>query len=417
MRKLTKEEFIKKCVDKHGDLYDYSLVEYLNMSSKISIICKEHGKFNQNAKNHKDGQGCPICSGRIILSKSEYLKIVDTSKYEYYLNNDFVKSLDYIKFKDKSNGLVYIQLSDNHKNGNKPTKVESISLVNKLKQVHSNNFDYIVDKDYYNLTDKIKLVNKLTGDIFHYRIDRHLNGMKPNKLTLNYFLLKSKEIHSDRYDYSLIKDIKGGKSKVSIICKEHGVFTQRASNHINLKDGCPKCVGKGKWNTDYLKEEFNKVHLDRYDYSNVIFSGVRSKVEIICKEHGIFYQNIHKHLNGQGCPECSFNSKGEEYIKGHLEEMRIKYIRQHGFDSCRYINKLNFDFYLPEYNTCLEFDGIQHFKPVKDFGGIKEFDKIKKRDECKNKWCLENNVNLIRINHNQLNSIREIIENKLKNEA
>lgn len=414
MRKLTKEEFIKKCIDKHGDRYDYSLVEYVNTRTKISIICKKHGKFTQLPKAHYLGQGCPRCYGNLRLSKKEFIKICNRSEYNYDLVPDTIKIRSIIPIINTNNNITYYQWAIHHLNGINPTKVESNSLVNRLKKLHNNKFDYIIDKDYYNLTDKIKLVNKLTGDIFHYRIDRHLNGMKPNKLTLNYFLLKSKEIHSNRYDYSLIKDIKSGKSKVSIICKQHGVFTQRVSNHINLKDGCPKCVSKGKWNTEHLKSEFNRIHLNRYDYSNVIFSGISNKVEIICKEHGIFHQNIHKHLNGQGCPECSFNSKGEEYIKEHLEEMKIKYIRQHGFDSCRYINKLNFDFYLPEYNTCIEFDGVQHFKPVKDFGGIKEYEKIKKRDECKNKWCVENNVNLIRIKYDQIKNIREIIENKLQ---
>ena len=162
-----------------------------------------------------------------------------------------------------------------------------------------------------------------------------------------------------------------------------------------------------------MKHMVNKIHLDRYDYSNVNFENVSKKLEIKCNIHGVFFQNIHKHLKGQGCPECSFSSKGEEYVKSHLEEMEIKYIRQHGFDSCKYINKLNFDFYIPEFNTCIEFDGIQHYKPVKEFGGLKEFENIKKRDECKNKWCVENNIKLIRIKHSEINMIGEILNTNL----
>ncbi len=103
----------------------------------------------------------------------------------------------------------------------------------------------------------------------------------------------------------------------------------------------------------------------------------------------------------------------EEYIKLYLKKMEIKYIPQHGFDTCRYINKLSFDFYLPDYNTCIEFDGVQHFRPVKEFGGKKAFIDCQKRDECKNKWCVENNVNLIRIKYDEIDRIREILDNKL----
>lgn len=413
MRRLSKEDFISKCIEKHGDVYDYSLVEYVNTRTKVSIICRTHGIFNQLPKHHYIGQGCPRCYGNLNLSKDEFTKLSNHTNYDYILLPDTIKVRNTILVVDKNSGLVYQQFATHHLNGVRPTKLESKSLIKKLNEIHKNKYDYIIEKEIYNLTDKIKLIDRLTSDIFYYRVDRHLKGMKPNKITLNYFLIKSKEIHSNKYDYSLITDIRGGRSKVDIICKDHGIFKQMVSNHINLGDGCPKCVGKGKWNTENLKEEFIKIHLDRYDYSNVVFNGVNNKIEIICKEHGIFHQNIHKHLKGQGCPKCSFNSKGEEYIKGHLEEMKIKYIRQHGFDSCRYINKLNFDFYLPELNTCIEFDGIQHFKPVRDFGGLKEFKNIKKRDECKDKWCLKNNVNLIRIKYDQIDIIRKILENNL----
>lgn len=57
--------------------------------------------------------------------------------------------------------------------------------------------------------------------------------MKPNKVTLNYFLLKSKELHGDKYDYSLVNDIKDNLNKVKIICSEHGVLNLMAGNILN----------------------------------------------------------------------------------------------------------------------------------------------------------------------------------------
>lgn len=415
MKKLTKEEFIKGCIEKHGDRYDYSLVDYINISSKITLVCKEHGEFIQIAKNHKDGQGCPICSGRIILDKSKYLEKFNTNKYDYSLIEEGILTNDQqLKIKDMDNGLVYIQSLKHHKSGKKPTKIESKSLVNKLEDIHDNQFSYIIESDHYYSTSKIKIINKLTKDETYYRVDRHLNGMKPNKVTLNYFLLKSKELHNDKYDYSLINKINKNSDKVKIICKEHGVFNQRVSNHMNLGDGCPKCVGVGKWNTELLISEFKKVHRDKFDYSKVIFKNIDKKVEINCKEHGPFKQNIHKHLNGQGCKLCEYTSKGEEYVKMWLDNFNINYIRQHKFETCRHINPLNFDFFLPKYNTCIEFDGEQHYKPVNKFGGIIEFNKQKIRDNVKNNWCFDNKVKLIRIKYNQVNKIKYILEEKLQ---
>lgn len=415
MRKLTQEEFISKCKEKHGDKYDYSKVSYVNISTKINIICKYHGEFIQIAKNHKDGQGCPTCSGRIIIDKSNYMKKFNTDVYDYSLVEDKVlKNSDRLKIIDKKTGLIYIQSLKHHKNGKSPTKIESNSLVKKLSEIHNNTFEYVIEKETYYSTDKIKIINRKTKDEFYYRVDRHLSGMKPNKVTLNYFLIKAKEVHGDKYDYSLIKLIKSNSDKVEIICKEHGIFKQRVSNHINLSDGCPKCVGVGKWNTNLLIEEFKKVHNDKFDYSKIEFKNIDEKVQIICKEHGPFYQNIHKHLNGQGCRFCESNSKGEEYVKMWLDELNIKYIRQHSFDTCRYINRLSFDFYLPDYNICIEFDGEQHYKPVEIFGGIEGFKSTKIRDQIKNKWCIENNTDLIRIKYNQVNKIKYILKEKLQ---
>ena len=416
MKRLTQEEFINNCIEKHGDFYDYSLVEYKNISSKVSIICKEHGIFIQNPKNHRDGQGCSRCHCNRNLTKEEFINLCKNKNcYDYSLiDKEIIKSDDYIKIIDINSKLIYLQLSDNHRNGIKPTKIESNSLVNKLSIIHNNKFDYIIEKETYYSTDKIKIVNKLTSDIFEYRVDRHLQGMSPNKVTLNLFLYKSKERHNDRYDYSLIKEVNGNSDKVDIICKYHGIFKQSVNNHMNSGHGCPICIGKGKWNNDVLISEFNKVHFNLYDYSKINFEGIEKKVDIICKEHGIFSQNIHKHLSGQGCPKCKQNSKGEEYIKNYLERNGIKYIRQKSFEDCKYINRLNFDFYLPDINTCLEFDGLQHFEPVKEFGGEKEFYLILKRDECKNKWCTENKVNLIRIRYDEFDKISEILDEKLQ---
>ena len=65
MKKLTQIEFLDNCSEIHKNKYDYSLVEYQNIAIKIKIICQIHGEFEQIAKNHKEGQGCPKCVGKI----------------------------------------------------------------------------------------------------------------------------------------------------------------------------------------------------------------------------------------------------------------------------------------------------------------------------------------------------------------
>jgi len=102
------------------------------------------------------------------------------------------------------------------------------------------------------------------------------------------------------------------------------------------------------------------------------------------------------HLKGQGCPICK-ESKGEKKVREFLIKHNIIFIPQHTFFECKNTNVLPFDFYLPDYNTCIEYDGIQHFKPVNRFGGEKGFLLTKQNDLIKNKFCLVNKINLIRI--------------------
>lgn len=91
----------------------------------------------------------------------------------------------------------------------------------------------------------------------------------------------------------------------------------------------------------------------------------------------------------------------ENYIEKLLLENNIIYNKQKTFDGCKYKNKLKFDFYLPRYNICIEFDGIQHFKPIRFFGGKKSFELQKIKDGIKNRYCLDNGIKLIRFNYLQ----------------
>lgn len=108
------------------------------------------------------------------------------------------------------------------------------------------------------------------------------------------------------------------------------------------------------------------------------------------------------HLRYGDTMSCGcLNSKGEAIIKTILNERNINYIPQKTFNDCRDINPLPFDFYLPDYNACIEYDGIQHYEPVDLFGGIEAFGKTKIHDNIKNLYCQQNGILLLRIKYDQ----------------
>lgn len=240
-----------------------------------------------------------------------------------------------------------------------------------------------------------------------YLIYTYKNNMR--KITQDEFINKCKNKHSDRYDYSLTK-YKGMNNKVNIICKIHGVFEQKARDHINGCN-CRYCVNNNIKSTNSIFiDKCKNTHGDKYDYSLSVYLNQSTKVKIICKKHGCFEQRPNSHLRNQGCPYCN-ESKGENNICNILESKNIKYIRQYKFNDCMNILPLPFDFYLPDYKTCIEFDGIQHFKPIDFWGGKQNLNYIKNNDNIKNEYCKNNNIKLIRIKYNHKNIEKLLLNN------
>ena len=112
---------------------------------------------------------------------------------------------------------------------------------------------------------------------------------------------------------------------------------------------------------NFLKKS-KKIHLDKYDYSKVEYINSSTKIKIICPSHGEFSQTPHNHLiQKNGCPICK-ESKGERKISTLLKKYNIEYEREYIFDNCKNINKLPFDFYLPDHNICKEYDVFMEVK-------------------------------------------------------
>ena len=112
-----------------------------------------------------------------------------------------------------------------------------------------------------------------------------------------------------------------------------------------------------------------------------------------CDCGNITYVSTAERKNIQSCG-CLL-SKGEDKLQKILDKAQIKYEKQKKFSDCKYKYVLRFDFYLPDYNVCLEYDGIQHFQPTKFLHD--NFEDRKKRDEIKDKYCKEHNIKLVRI--------------------
>jgi len=268
-------------------------------------------------------------------------------------------------------------------------------FIKKAIEIHGNKYDYSL-VEYTGALNKVKIICPKHG-IFEQTPNQHINCNKgcpkcSNKIpTIKDLIINFNIVHKNKYDYSLV-EYKNSRTKIKIICPIHGIFEQTPTLH-KRGHGCNNCKSLEQ---ESFIEQSNLVHNFKYDYSLVNYVNWKTKIKIICPIHGIFEQrpNNHKDLK-QGCPYCN-ESHGEQEILKYLNEKNIDYIRQYKYKNCKNILSLPFDFYLPEYNICIEFDGEQHFREHKIWGNDKLI-KTKINDKIKNEYCLNNNIRLIRI--------------------
>jgi very-short-patch-repair endonuclease len=306
-------------------------------------------------------------------------------------------------------------------------KLTTEDFIKKAKKVHGDKYDYSL-VEYKTIFDKIKIICQTHG-VFEQTPQNHLrNGgcykcgnLKKSKtlnLTTKDFIKKAKKVHGDKYDYSLVEYNKS-KTKIKIKCLEHGIFEQTPSSHLQGV-GCPKCGWSRAAKVRALnKEDFiekaKKTHDNKYDYSLVEYKNNSTKIKIICPDHGIFEQTPNGHTNissKNGCPTCRA-SKGEKDIYRYLLNNNVEFEREKKFKDCKHKQKLPFDFYIPKYNMCIEYDGEQHFKPIEFLGGEEGLKQRQQNDKIKTNFCRSNNIKLLRIPYWKKNKISLILSEAL----
>jgi hypothetical protein len=279
-------------------------------------------------------------------------------------------------------------------------------FIDKAKLIHGDDKYEYNKVTYKNSRTKIKLVCPTHGE-FEQTPKDHLKGhgckycgfvLKNQTLRkpIDEFFTEANKIHSNKYNYDYA-NYTNADSKIKIICPIHGEFSQIAKNH--LKCGCAKCSGYFRDSISFIKDA-NIIHDNKYDYSKVNYTNSYTKVLIICPIHGEFEQTPSGHLSGRGCSKCRI-SKGENAVKKFLMENNLEFIPQHRFTECRNRIPLIFDFYLPNHNLCIEYQGSQHFNIIKYFGGLKRFKRQVKNDMIKENYCNSKNIKLLKIPYNK----------------
>ena len=204
---------------------------------------------------------------------------------------------------------------------------------------------------------------------------------------------------------------------IKFICKKHKDKGIQEMSWVTMKKSpnpCKYC--KLENNTQRLTNEEYMKSIENLKNPNIEIIGkyesAHEKIECKCKKCGrtVFLRADHIR-RGIGCGQCT-KSIGEDRIEQFLIKHNIWYEREYRFKDCVRVERpLPFDFYLPDLDVVIEFDGVQHFQVVERFGE-KSHNELKLNDEYKNKYCKEHNIKIIRISYKNIDKVDEILSKK-----
>lgn len=383
---LRVEEFIEKSSRKHNNKYDYNLVtSFKNSKDKVRIICPEHGEFRQAVTYHVNGQGCPKCAGKGLVSTASFVAEaieVHGNRYNYEkVNCKTAKGK--VTIICKEHGAFQQSYSNHvkHKQGcpkcagkMKKTTEEFIS---DACMVHGDTYDYSL-VDYKGKARKIAIICRKHG-VFEQTPNTHLNGAgcmlcHRDAMTTSVveFIVKAREIHGDKYDYDQVAFTRL-TDKITITCPQHGPWEAVAADHVHKRRGCPTCSGYKLTRDEFIRRA-NFLHGDKYDYGLTVYDGYSSPVTITCPKHGNFTQTPDSHLQGKGCRMCANvgPSKGQREILDFISQ-HAKAVEEYKFDGSRRA----FDIYLPEHKLAIEYNGIFWHSSKFQRDGGKEMEKYR----------------------------------------
>ena len=290
--KSSNEDFITKAQQIHNNKYDYSKVRYKNNCTKVEIICKIHGSFEQTPSDHLTSKGCLKC-GRTD-------------------------------------------------SGIKQRKSKENFITDALK-THREKYDYS-EVDYKSTNIKVKIICKIHG-VFEQTPHSHMRGQgcskcgiiltaNKKKISKEEFIIRTQKVHNNMYDYSKI-DYENINTKIKIICRIHGVFEQKPIKHLKGQ-GCPKCSNGKSENTMneilkeiYLENTFIKIRplwLKYINGSNLEIDSYCEELKIGFEYQGAQHEKFIPYFHNNNIENFYDQQKRDIWKKEKCKEMDIKLI-------------------------------------------------------------------------------------------
>ena len=416
MKKLTTADYIQRCKKLH---LDTPLDNYVNSKTPLRFSCSTCGElYTQGAYNHlKRGNNCEKCKRRNKFVN----KLNDKYNGDYALVGDYKGSRIPIKFKHKCGYVfedlpIYLTLQGINCPVCEHSKRIDMNAIKHYLIINYPEFE-LLSTCYKGIKSPLVLKHKVCGTQFERTFDKvKQRGLScPNnkcggRVDWNTEKVKKMLLNTYGVNYQLCSPYASYNSLLKIQCLKHhcsynttlgGLLRKGRDNSKTCN--CPICANEQRSNnrTGLTKKKTSKEYMQEckekgYDLPLEDYIKATAKIKHRCKKCGnIYEQTPDDHLHNKGCPKCN-ESHGEKFIRTYLDKNNIKYIPQKKFHDLKDKTYLSYDFYLPNYNILIEYQGLQHFIA----GGKGKFDKDyfptqQYHDKLKHDYALNNGYTLL----------------------
>ena len=400
-------QFKQEVFDLVGDEYTF-LDPYVNAQTKLRVKHNKCGNiYKIKPNNFLTGRRCPYCSSSAKRTDAQFKKeIYDLVGDEYKFLDTYVNKRTKLRVKHNNCGNIYKVLPNNFLRGNRCPY-----CANKAKSKNNDQFkqevrslvgdEYTFLDDYVNNKTKLRVKHNKCGNVYkvkpgNFFIGRRCPYCTTNALKSNaQFKQEVKNLVGD--DYTFLEPYQGALVKIKVKHNKCGTIYKVKPSHFLDGSRCPYCAinTKAKTNTEF-KQQVQDLVGNEYVFLDT-YVDTHTKLRVKHNECGNVYEvTPGNFLYGYRCPYCN-SPKGEVAINKILKSLGINYEYQKTFDDLKDKGCLSYDFYIPDQNILIEYQGQQHYEPVDYFGGDGKFKLQQKHDKIKADYAEKNDYNLIAV--------------------
>lgn len=261
--------------------------------------------------------------------------------------------------------------------------------------------DYVFLEPYVNAITKLRVRHKTCGNVYEVQPNSFLHGSRcpycssSAKKTNTQFRQEVYTLVGDEYVF--IDTYVNNRTKLNVKHKTCGNVYEVYPNSFLQGNRCPYCAGLAKKTDKQFKQEVYDLVGNEYVFLDTYANNNKTKLRVRHNKCGNIYKvSPNNFVQGSRCPFCN-SPKGETIITKLLDTFNINYDYQKTFDDLRDSYPLSYDFYIPDQNILIEYQGIQHYQPIDYFGGEIAFKKQQKHDQMKLDYAKEHGYNLIAV--------------------